>query len=181
MTTLKLKYRLVSIIGLLALSIIFVSVISWMVILFYEKYHFGTSIVIFPFLVLTTLLLTVLILVFRSLKNISITENWIEYSYTLFPFQTFRLDRHDIDGIAVVMEKRKSVVGALNIPILFSFPDKEAVWIFTDKKFHFRISSMIYENYQEMKISLQDINELNVKIDTSMEQLLFMTRLKKLE
>ncbi len=79
------------------------------------------------------------------------------------------------------MEKRKSVVGALNIPILFSFPDKEAVWIFTDKKFHFRISSMIYENYQEMKISLQDINELNVKIDTSMEQLLFMTRLKKLE
>ena len=78
------------------------------------------------------------------------------------------------------MEKRQSVIGVSNFPVLINFSDKEALWLFVNKKFRIRISSIIYKNYQEVKTALNDIDKLDIKIETSFDQLLFITRLKKL-
>ena len=175
------KYRLEAILGMVLVTIISIGMIVWSIQAFYEKYSSGKSHIIFPFFVLVTLLMTLLILVITNTKSVKITDHYIKFRYAFLPFITTKIQRKDIDGYTTVMEKRNTVISASGAPVPVSFSDKEAIWIFTNGKLKLRLSSIFYKNYDDLKNGLNNLDRIKVKADNSFVQLLYMTGLRKIK
>lgn len=165
------------------LFLVFLSVgmLTWTAQVYISKLNSGKEGLIFPFLAFASMFLVMLIVGFTCLKNITISDQHIEYSYTLFPFRKIRIAKQNLDGFATVMEKRNTVVGVSDVPVPISFSDKEAVWLFSSGRVCLRIPSMFYENYDELKKGVQDVSALDAQADNSLVQLLYLTRLKKIK
>ena len=163
------------------LTALSIGMIFWSVITIYKKYQLGTLDlgVVISGLIFTSLFVSILAITFNGLKSITISDEYLEYHYTLFPFRKIVIQKSKFDGYVVVMEKRQTVMNTSDVPFLVDLSDKQAVWLFKDGRLSLRLSTMIYKNYDELKKELNDLTELNIEIRTSFEQLFYFVGLKR--
>ncbi len=180
MEKIKSKYKLTTILGITALIAISLVMISLSVTAFYDKYLSGKENIIFPFVILTSLFLIILLTSFLTLKEIAISNESIKYRYSLFPLLTTKIDKKDIDGYVIVLEKRNSIVGSADFPVFANFSAKEAIWIIKNGKLKLRLSSLYYKNFATLKDDITTLKELDVKIESSFDQFLYRIRMNKI-
>ncbi|NEN25062.1 hypothetical protein G3O08_16300 [Cryomorpha ignava] len=97
-----------------------------------------------------------LFLFFSHCKIISLYEEGISFGNPVFMYLTKSYSWSDFDGFILVREETEH-------------SEIEAIWLVKDKKLSKRISSGIYLNYEEIKVSLRIKNEGHKSISSILQ------------
>lgn len=168
--------------GFAFLALLSLGMITWAIISVEQKVAAGkfNNATLYSFVIFCSLFLFILASVCINLRSIYVSESSVNYNYFLFPFGKRVLKTSKLDGYTIVKEKRKAFGGPSDAPVFMSLSDTEAIWLFEKGKLKLRISSMLYTNYDEVKSEMMNLNRIEVDTTSSLSQLLFMLRLKRL-